>query len=186
MSITVTRTPRGFPDWLMIAVGGIVLALDQTSKALVTSEVAARPPGTTVEVLGSFLRVLYTTNTGAAFGLFTNGVSVLAVVSALAVPLLLYIRTRLPVGYTTWLVRLTFGLLLGGDLGNLVDRVRLGYVVDFVDMGIGGLRWFPYNVADASFVVGVVILAVYVFLVPEEPAESASGPRPAPDGSTSR
>jgi signal peptidase II len=54
------------------------------------------------------------------------------------------------------------GLVLGGTLGNLVDRVRLGYVTDFISVGIGDLRWPTWNVADASLVVGIGILVVYL------------------------
>ena len=53
---------------------------------------------------------------------------------------------------------ITLGLLLGGAIGNLVDRIRLGYVVDFVDAGIGALRWYTFNVADASISVAILLL----------------------------
>jgi signal peptidase II len=156
----------------MLAVGAVILAADQASKAAIVAAFASRPPGAVIEILGPSLRLLYTTNTGAAFGLFTNLTPVLAGISLISVPILLYVRTRLPATYTTIAVRATLGLLLGGALGNFVDRAGQGYVVDFIDMGIGGLRWFPYNISDASFVVGVVILAAYLLFVPDESPES--------------
>jgi signal peptidase II len=57
------------------------------------------------------------------------------------------------------------GLILGGTLGNLVDRVRFGYVTDFVSVGVGDLRWPTFNVADASIVVGILTLVAYLTLV---------------------
>jgi signal peptidase II len=56
-----------------------------------------------------------------------------------------------------------FGLLIGGALGNLIDRVRFGYVIDFIDMGIGNLRWFTYNLADAFITVGAIFLLAREF-----------------------
>jgi signal peptidase II len=63
-------------------------------------------------------------------------------------------------------------MLLGGTLGNLVDRLRQGRVVDFIDIGIGDVRWWSFNVADSSFVVGVIILAIYLSLTPDEATTS--------------
>ena len=160
----------------MLVVAAVILAVDQVSKAAVTSAFSALPPGAVIEVLGPYLRLVYATNTGAAFGLFQNLTPILAAISLISVPVLLYVRSRLPRQHATTLVRVTLGMLLGGALGNFVDRAGQGYVVDFIDMGVGGLRWFPYNVSDASFVVGVVILAVYVMLTPDEPDASDAEP----------
>jgi signal peptidase II len=165
---------RWRPDWLMLAIGAILLVADQVSKAAIVSSFASRPPGAAIQVLGTYLRFVYTTNTGAAFGLFQSLTPVLAAISLISVPVLLYVRARLPVYHATILIRATMGLLLGGALGNFVDRAGQGYVVDFIDVGIGDLRWFPYNLSDASFVVGVAILAVYVLLAPEEPSGDAT------------
>ena len=164
----------------MLAVGACILIADQVTKAAIVATFASRPPGAVIEVLGPSLRLLYTTNTGAAFGLFTNLTPVLAAISLVAVPILLYVRARLPAAHATLAIRCTLGLLLGGALGNFVDRVGQGYVVDFIDMGIGGLRWFPYNISDASFVVGVALLAVYMLFVPDEPARPDQPPDAPP------
>jgi signal peptidase II len=56
-----------------------------------------------------------------------------------------------------------FGLLIGGAIGNLIDRVRFGYVIDFIDMGVGHLRWFTYNLADAFITVGAIFLLAREF-----------------------
>ena len=71
-------------------------------------------------------------------------------------PLILFSRAFFPSG--SFFVVACLGLLFGGNLGNGLDRWVRGYVVDFVDVGIGGLRWYTFNIADASFVVGVIAL----------------------------
>jgi signal peptidase II len=68
------------------------------------------------------------------------------------------------------MLSITLGLLLGGALGNLIDRVRLGYVVDFVDAGIGSLRWYTFNVADASISCAIVLLLIVALRPTPRPA----------------
>jgi signal peptidase II len=68
------------------------------------------------------------------------------------------------------LVSIALGLLLGGALGNLTDRLRLGYVIDFVDAGLGAVRWFTFNVSDVS-IDGAILLLILLALVPEKRAE---------------
>ena len=60
--------------------------------------------------------------------------------------------------YSFWII--VFGFVIGGAVGNIIDRVRLAYVIDFIDMGLGNLRWFTYNLADAFITVGAVFLLV--------------------------
>ena len=166
---------RGIVDRGLVAVGLVVFVLDQLTKQVITQGLGPDAPQNSVEVAGSFLRLSYVTNTGAAFGLFPEGTVVFTLVALIAVPLLLFSRLFLAVD--NLLVRLSLGLLLGGALGNLVDRLRLGYVVDFVDVGIEQLRWPSFNVADSAFVVGVAILALYMlFWTPtaDEPRQSQS------------
>ena len=107
--------------------------------------------------LGDLVRLTLTYNTGAAFGLFPGARGPFVVISAMAAAGLIYAHHVLP--RSEHRRRLPMALILGGILGNLVDRVRLGQVTDFIDMGIGDLRWPTYNVADIAVVVGVVTLA---------------------------
>jgi lipoprotein signal peptidase len=69
-------------------------------------------------------------------------------------------------GWTNWLVTLALGLLLGGAVGNFIDRIRLGYVVDFADMGIGTWRWYIFNVADSAITVSIVVLLLLSIFAP--------------------
>lgn len=137
---------------LLLGIAGLVIALDQITKAIVTNELAGHAP---LSVLGGLVYLDYARNTGAAFSILPNGARIFEVVAAVVCAgiLLWYPRLR----GTSLLVRLALGLILGGAAGNLLDRVRLGYVVDFVD-----LRWWPvFNLADSAVVAGACLLALY-------------------------
>lgn len=69
-------------------------------------------------------------------------------------------------GWRSWIVTLTLGLLLGGAVGNFVDRLRYGYVVDFADIGIGGQRFYIFNVADSAVTVAIILMLGLWFLAP--------------------
>lgn len=139
---------------------GIVLA-DQLSKAWI---VANFPFGVPVPVLGEWLRIWYVANPGAIFGLFPDQADLFAVLSVGVMAFIVWYHRRSGTG---WLTTLTLGLLLGGAIGNFIDRVRLGYVIDFVDMGIpDGWRFYTWNVADASITASVLLLLAMALLPP--------------------
>ncbi len=166
----------GLIDPFVVGLGLILFGLDQLSKYLIVQAIGPGSTRPSIDVLDGFLRVAYTTNTGAVFGSFHGGVGILAVISLIAAPIILFSRAYFPTDI--WFVRICIGLLLGGDLGNMADRWLRGYVVDWIDMGIGNLRWYTYNIADACFVVGVIALIfAMVFLVDEskEPASESRG-----------
>ncbi len=143
---------------LIALVAALVFGLDRVTKDLVSTKLVF---GESREVLGDAVRISYVRNTGAAFGLLPERTTLLSVLSVLAVAAIIYyyrfILARSP------LVAATLGMQLGGALGNLVDRLGQGYVVDFVDVGVGGLRFWAFNVADASIVLGIfaVTLALW-------------------------
>ena len=162
------RTPI-YRDFLLIQLAVFVFLCDQFSKYLVSELLAL---GESVPREG-FLRITHTFNTGSIFGLFQGQNTPLILVSfiGVAVLILLYRMQRFPTG----LLRLSLGLQLGGAFGNLVDRIRLGHVTDWVDVG----PWPVFNVADASIVTGLVILA-WLFIMaerssPELASDSAWG-----------
>jgi signal peptidase II len=141
------------PHWRSFgAIVLLVLGLDQLTKAWL---VAGLAPGHSLSVLGDWLRLVHGQNTGALFGLFRDSAAGFAVVSVVVIAAILWYESR--AGGSGYL-SLTLGLLLGGALGNLADRVRLGYVIDFVDAGIGTLRFWTFNVADASISLAIVLL----------------------------
>jgi signal peptidase II len=126
----------------------LVLAVDQISKQLVQNSIV---PGEQVKVLPG-IQLVNTRNHGIAFGLEAGSqIAVTILVGAALLGLLIYFATHA----SRQLIWLPTGLLLGGALGNLLDRVRAGSVVDFIKLPLG---WPPFNVADASIVVGVLLL----------------------------
>ena len=105
-----------------------------------------------------FFRISYIQNTGAAFGLFRGQSFSLTIVAILGIILLFayvfFIHRRVPF-LDNALGKIALGLVLGGTIGNLIDRLRFGYVTDFIDIGI----WPTFNIADSAVVVGTIIFA---------------------------
>jgi len=142
-------------------IAGAVIVADQLSKAWI---VADFPFGEPVEILGAWLRVWYVANTGALFGLFRDQAVLFAALSIGVIALIVWYHGH-AVADSGWLATVALGLLLGGAVGNLIDRVRLGHVVDFVDMGFpGGWRFYTWNVADAAITISIVLLLVMAVL----------------------
>ncbi len=142
---------------VLIAVA--VLALDQITKLMVSAWI---PFQERISLIDDLLALTHVRNTGAAFGLFSDApvapVRVgLIVVSVLAVGLIwAYARE----GWHEPRIVFAFGFILGGALGNLIDRLRLSYVVDFVDVHWGRYHWPSFNVADMAITVGAISLFI--------------------------
>ncbi len=139
--------------WLfLISVALAVIAFDQVSKAIVVANLNLYEQWAPVEALRPYFTFTYIQNTGAAFGILPDGGLFFALVAFVVVGMILYFYRQMP--DQSWLIRLALGLQLGGASGNLIDRLRQGYVVDFLDVKI----WPVFNVADASIVTGVCLL----------------------------
>jgi signal peptidase II len=143
-------------------IGGIALivfALDQVTKQWVQRNIPlyeARP------VVGEYVRIVHTENTGAAMGLLPERTTLLSLLSVVAVFAILYYYRQ--IASSSPLVAGTLGMQLGGAFGNLVDRVGQHYVVDFIDVGIpGGWRFWAFNVADSSIVVGILLVTLLLW-----------------------
>jgi signal peptidase II len=138
----------------------VVLLVDQATKAAIASTMAV---GEQVSVVGDLVMLWDVRNVGAAFSLFQGGQIFFLIITVLAFAMLIYFqRAFRGRGVALYVV---LGLVLGGTLGNLLDRIRLGYVTDFISVGIGSLRWPTWNVADASIVVGILALVAYLMLL---------------------
>jgi len=141
------------PFLLLALIVAAVVSLDQLSK----SWVAAWLPeghwwspwsGEAAEIF----RITHTTNSGAAFGLFPNQGSLFILIAIVVVIAIVIYYRHLPA--EDWLIRISLGLQLGGAIGNLTDRLRFGYVVDFIDISF----WPIFNLADASITIGVLLI----------------------------
>ncbi|MFH1031277.1 MAG: signal peptidase II [Chloroflexota bacterium] len=133
----------------------LVVAADQLTKFWVR----AHPLGETIYQFG-FLRITRIQNTGAAFGLFPNYSFILTVVDFIAIALILVILLWSRFSFLNKrLSKLALGLILGGTIGNLLDRLRFGSVTDFIDVGF----WPVFNIADSALTVGIIILAYSLF-----------------------
>ncbi len=136
----------------LLAVAAVVIVLDQLTKALVTANLALHEQVAPVEALRPYFTFTYVRNTGAAFGLFPSGGVFFIVVALVVSAMIVYFYRTMP--DQTPMMRAALGLQLGGAWGNLIDRLRLGYVVDFLDFKF----WPVFNVADSAIVVGVLVL----------------------------
>jgi signal peptidase II len=146
--------PRdGARAWgLAAALCGLVLVLDQAVKALVENELV---PGEKVDVLGP-LGLTLAHNQGVAFGLASGSDAPLIVFAILALGFVGFLLARNPTTPGMWIA---VGLVAGGALGNLIDRLRAGEVTDYVEIG----SWPPFNVADVAITAGVLVFAL-IFL----------------------
>ncbi len=143
-------------------------AADQVSKALVVANVEL---GQRIDVVGDVLQLWHVRNTGAAFSLFPGATWFFIPVTVLALVMVgCFFRAFRERGIG---IHLVLGAIVGGTLGNLTDRLRWGYVVDFVSVGIGDLRWPTFNVADPSVVIGIGLLVAYLSFV--EPRRRLAG-----------
>ncbi len=149
-------------DVIVAAIAFGVIILDQTSKALVVSHFSGIHTYDVVSILGNVLTIVYDQNTGAAFSSFVQAPLLLGLLILLAICVIgwLYWTTR---SRANLMLKITFGLIIGGALGNLIDRWRHGYVVDFVHFQLPGLHHFDFaifNVADSAISLGVIGLAI--------------------------
>ena len=161
--------------WLaFFVIAAVVIVADQVSKFWIDANFAlasTHPAPGGIEptpVIGEFVRIAKTYNTGGIFGLVGNSAPILALASTVVIALIVVYQWREGLS-GPWLLTVALGLLLGGALGNFIDRVRKGAVIDFVDMGIGDLRWYTFNVADAAIsmsLLALILLTVLPQLVP--------------------
>jgi signal peptidase II len=196
MEAMASTTPRDRTvrlRWLTFGlVAALVLVGDQLSKLWVDQRFGLAWTGSPVAgyarptpLVGDFVRIAKTYNDGGIFGLFGSSAPLLAAASLVVIGLIVWYQAR-TAGDGPMLLTLILGLLLGGALGNLIDRIRLGYVIDFVDMGIGSWRFYTFNVADSAISVAIAGLLL-LGLFGERLGLVASGTAPSPpEGSRAR
>lgn len=137
---------------VFLGLAATIVVVDQLTKAWLQANFA---PGQVAQVLGDTVRLVFGQNNGALFGLFRDQALLFALASVGVVGLIVGYHGR--AGRSLYL-SISLGFLLGGAIGNLLDRLRLGYVVDFVDVGIGNLRFYTFNLADAAISTAIVLM----------------------------
>jgi len=126
-----------------------IIAIDQITKYFVISYLT---PSDSIEIF-PFLHLVIVRNTGAAFGMFRNfGSTFFVGISVLAVTFIVYLLIKSSYNF------IGLSLVLGGAIGNLIDRILYGKVVDFIDFSIGKFHWYTFNVADSSLTVGIIVI----------------------------
>ncbi len=155
--------------WVVFgALALVVVVIDQLSKAWVVSQLA---PGAGMVVIPDLLNVVYGQNSGILFGMLPQSAPAFAIVSMGVTALIVLYHAKAGRGFVT---TVALGLLLGGAIGNLLDRLNHGHVIDWVDMGIGTVRFWTYNVADACITTSIVLL-IAMAIVPRIAEWGADG-----------
>jgi signal peptidase II len=153
---------RKYVTFLLIGAG--IILMDQVSKHLVTQRFVLHD---SLEIIPGFFNLTYIRNTGGAFGLLAGEASrfrtaLFLAVALVALGIIFYVYTKIPSGQP-WL-NAGLAMTFGGALGNMIDRLRFGEVVDFLDFHIGSLHWPAFNVADSAISVGIGIFCFYLLL----------------------
>jgi signal peptidase II len=146
---------------MVLAIAALVLALDQATKAWVLHNLPGTPP---LNVISGFFDLTFSRNTGGVFGLLAGAPSfgrraffVGATTIALGV-IVVFLRRW---GHESRLLTVALSLVAGGAVGNLIDRLRFGSVVDFIDWYWGSHHWYTFNIADAAISSGAVLLIAH-------------------------
>jgi signal peptidase II len=147
--------------WLAGALCAVVVVVDQIAKAIVEDRIVL---GEKVDVLGP-LKLTLSHNEGVAFGLAGGSGAPLVVITLVALGVVLYLFSRNPARPWMWVAT---GLLAGGAVGNLADRIRLGAVTDFIELP----HWPPFNLADMAISAGVTLLVLIYLREAERAPES--------------
>ncbi|MFA5840607.1 MAG: signal peptidase II [Candidatus Margulisiibacteriota bacterium] len=138
---------------LFYSLAAIVFFIDHFLKNMVQH---AMQVGQSIPVLDGIVKLTYVRNTGAAFSLFTGYSAYLVVIGVLATAVILYFHFKVPRRHIYSQIALAF--ILGGSIGNLFDRISLGFVVDYIDFGF----WPVFNLADIMINVGVIMIAAHI------------------------
>ena len=145
-------------------IGGCVVIVDQITKLLILKYLAFNH---SISVISGFFDIVHINNPGGAFGLLASlspqwRTIIFLFISSLAVGLILYFYLKTPQSHP-WLAA-GFALIFGGAIGNLIDRLRFGFVIDFLDFYIARYHWPAFNIADSAITVGLAIFVIHIVL----------------------
>jgi len=148
---------------LIAMVSTLVMVLDLVTKRAIIAKLA---PYESIRVL-PFLNIVYVENKGAAFGMFANlGNNFFIAVSFIAIAAILFYMSKIPKGLELFSISLIFG----GAVGNLIDRVMIGKVTDFIDFYIGAWHWPAFNVADSALTIGITLFIIATIVQSKNPS----------------
>lgn len=144
----------------VIILGIICILADQFSKFLVVSYLKGGPG---VSIIGDFLNFYYLENRGAAFGILQNSQLIFTLITIIVLIILFFVLLKY-YDRASITLKICLGLILGGTIGNFIDRLRLKYVVDFISLKIFNYNFAVFNLADSFIVVGTLLLMLMVLL----------------------
>jgi len=139
---------------LFAAIAIVVVIADQLTKSWVVNNIAK---GSGISVLGTWLNFVYGANSGILFGMVPQSAGAFAIVSLVVIVVIVVYHRKAGRGIV---MSIATALLLGGAIGNLIDRLRFGEVIDWIDMGIGAVRFWTYNIADAAITTALILIFV--------------------------
>ncbi|MEO0072481.1 MAG: signal peptidase II [candidate division WOR-3 bacterium] len=148
--------------FIFILITAVVFFIDQTSKYFAVKFLFSHSEG--INIIGNYLRLNLVYNPNLVWGLPIRNHLTYYFLPLIGIGVVVYLALKTHSRFDA----IIWGLMLAGALGNFIDRIRLGYVVDFIDMGIGNARWPTYNLADSALVVGIILLIVRLFLLKNE------------------
>ena len=153
----------------LIGIATVVVILDQAVKLMVVDNI---PAYGSVEVIPGFFNLTHIYNTGGAFGFLAGKSSLFRhlfflTASVIAMVMIVYLYLQTPHDYL--FLRCGLAMILGGAVGNVLDRIRLGKVVDFLDVHVKDLHWPAFNIADSAISIGILIFIYYLLFkkIPE-------------------
>ncbi len=166
-----SKAVRSVSRWLIFGIiAGLILVADQVTKQMVVESI---PLNRGVDLVPGFVDLVHVRNPGAAFGIFSGSTwdlrkvfFIVVSVAALAVIVTLFVTSR----QMPWQLLVGYALFFGGAVGNLVDRIRYGEVIDFLDVHWGHYHWPAFNVADSALCVGVGLFALHILTTKETKA----------------
>lgn len=147
---------------MLALIFAVLLVLDQFTKYLAVTHLKNKPSITLIE---NWLNLTYVENSGAAFGMFQNATIFFAVITIIVVFGILYYLLR-EVNNNDIFLNLTLVIIMAGAIGNLIDRLRLGFVIDFIHSPLGGIYNFPvFNFADMYITISAILIIIYTLFI---------------------
>lgn len=168
------RLKKALRDYLpLFLIAGLIVLADQITKSVIRQNLALQETWVPWAWLAPYARIVHWYNTGVAFGMFQNGNLIFSILAAIVSLAIIVVYPRIP--RTERITRIATGMMLAGAIGNLIDRITIGHVTDFISIG----SFAVFNVADMSITCGVGVLVLGVWLQERREHKQAGGDHPA-------